>query len=403
MTRSYALLAILVLSTSYAVGCGEDVGPCTDPNEGRDTVLNMERIEYAGQAIMNRSCATGCHSSTATGEGRRGAPAGLDFDLIPVSESEADGSRKRNGREIVKLSSDQLTVLWKRQRTVYDNRDLIWQQVRDGLMPPDGMFETFKEFAQGLYQSKETSPCTQGKQIKDLGSQKQVLRNWLACGAPIVESAGTMVKKMPTPGIVGYQYPSCGGGGPVLADEPVTLESLMKAQFASCAACHPLLDKEVSFQSLELARETMIDFPMEICNGKRYVEKGNPDESFLIDILTKVEPGCMHTRMPSFAAAFTKEQVKQVSDWIESGAPLTEDDVDAQPMEPEDDDDMPPEDPEPTMDAGPDDEEEDASAPVPSADAGTDAGRDAGRDAGADAGRDAGADAGRDAGRRFPF
>jgi len=398
MNRSSALLATLVLSMSYAVGCGEDVGTCNDSNEGRDVVLVGTTIQYAGQAIVNKSCTSGCHNSTVTGENRRGAPAGLDFDVVPVSEDKAKG-KKKSSDTIVKLSTAQLDGLRKRQKVIYENRDSIWQQVREGLMPPDGMFAMFSSL-KGIFATKDGEPCEQGKQYSDLGDQKETLRNWLACGAPIVESAGAVVTEPHTPGVVGYQYPLCEpaeGDSVGLVSGPVTLEKLFKAQFTSCTQCHPLLGKP-DFRSVEAAVMTMMDVETEICDGKPYVTKGEPDSSFLYDLVSKDDPGCGHSRMPQFAPELDEEQLAQVREWIEKGAPITDDDVTEEPGDE-------PGDEEP-VDQEPGDEEPGDEEPVLE-DAGVEPPRDAGRgDAGGDAGRDAGrdaavVDAGRDAGRRL--
>ena len=70
-------------------------------------------------------------------------------------------------------------------------RNSIWHQVRDGLMPPNGRFDGYKQL-RSLFDSDEETPCTRGKRFgttSDAASQ-EVLRSWLACGAPIVvESA----------------------------------------------------------------------------------------------------------------------------------------------------------------------------------------------------------------------
>src|SRR5262249_25254355 len=82
-TVALGTLAFVLLGLS---GCDASLGKCTDKYQGRDPVsLPSGSVMYEGQAIINASCAGGrCHSSTAHGDARSGAPAGLDFDLLPV-------------------------------------------------------------------------------------------------------------------------------------------------------------------------------------------------------------------------------------------------------------------------------------------------------------------------------
>src|SRR5688500_7897877 len=84
------LITLLAGLSALTAGCN-DLGTCDDPARGRRTVKTgsgPDQVMYAGQAIMQRSCATGCHSSKTSGGGRQGAPAGLNFDLAPIESGD---------------------------------------------------------------------------------------------------------------------------------------------------------------------------------------------------------------------------------------------------------------------------------------------------------------------------
>lgn len=339
MKRNGTLFALLMLVSLYALGCGEDVGSCDDPNEGRDTVLvDSTTVQYGGQAIINKSCAS-CHGSGATGDGRRGAPAGLDFDLVPADPDDpdqADGTQMNEaGETVVRLKPAVLAGLRARQRKVFEERNLIWQQVKDGLMPPDGLGAAFKRLA-SIFSSPEESPCTKGNAYPDITTKaaQDVLRNWLACGAPIVETNATQVTKNRSAGAAGYQYPSCsaaagdagpGGDGGVV----ITLEQVQEQIFdGACSGCHPSVDPVVDLTSADNSFEAFVMDTAVKCdaNNKPYITKGRPDQSFLYELVSTDDPACS-LRMPADGTKLSTAQIKLISDWITGGA-LRESDVD---------------------------------------------------------------------------
>jgi hypothetical protein len=332
---SASMLAVLAL----AVGCTEDVGECfsspTDMREGLDTVVVGGHVEYGGQAIMNRACASGCHQSTVTGEGRHGAPAGLDFDLNPVEATATTESAENDkGRTYSVLEPDAVNGLRERQRKVFTERNRIWQQVKDGLMPPDGKFEIFKKAVTSIFDSEEASPCTRGEAFKDLDakSTQDVLRNWLACQAPIVESYGGPVEANGVAGKAGYQYLACeegttpegdagvgdaGSGGTVITIEQVWDDILDPAL---CSACHPAVDDSVDLTTADKAYEALVLDTAIKCakNNKPYVTPGDPSKSFIYEIVSSDTPACSQ-RMPQ-GGTLTAAQLKKISDWITQGA-----------------------------------------------------------------------------------
>lgn len=344
MKPNRAVLAFLMPVSLYAMGCGEDVGPCPSDSAGMtkaagyDTVQVGSQVQYGGQAIINQSCANGiCHSSAAKGEARRGAPADLNFDLRPVGESGVDSSGDNDrGNTIANLKKEEVRGLRERQRKVFEERNSIWQQVKDGAMPPPGMFAMFRKLST-IFDTDEQTPCvraTNGYLDITTKASQDVLRTWLACSVPIVEVNSTVVEVPGSAGTAGYQYPVCGGdvvetdggvtpdGGGAVA--VVTLKDLLddSGPFGTyaCAACHPAVAKDFA---VDLTDETKAHMTLTatkaICNGKPYVTPGDPAKSFLIDVISKDDPGCDAMRMP-MGQDMSAAEIKKVTDWIQGGA-----------------------------------------------------------------------------------
>jgi len=143
MTR----LAYLIpgIWAALALGACDDLGECKDPALGRVPVLVGTDVMYAGQAIMVKSCASGvCHAQNATN--RYGAPAGLNFDITPVS---ASGTMDTDAGAVGEVAQADLARLRENQRKVFDKRSSIWKQVARDLMPPDGVGEPFRTTTNG--------------------------------------------------------------------------------------------------------------------------------------------------------------------------------------------------------------------------------------------------------------
>jgi len=299
--------------------CTDGVGSCDDPRKGQDTVLVGGVVQYGGQAILNTACATGCHASTARGSARNGAPAGLDFDLRPLAQEELLVRVAEDGG----MPSDSpngggVTGLRARQRAVFEHRELIWQQVRDELMPPDGKFSAFRVL-RAILQTPEDTPCAAYARLAPTTSKSSmdIVRNWLACGAPIVEAVGAPDDEGPSYGTV-LQYPSCGEPDPGDAGV-VTLEMVQAQVFEpACVFCHPAPYPQVSLTSVAESYESLVEDTSEQCNGKPYVMAGDPAQSFLYEIVSEEDPSCSQ-RMPQ-GGILSRSQIELIRRWIAGGA-----------------------------------------------------------------------------------
>jgi len=310
MNRNLACFALVLLSAG-AQGCTEEVGSCDDPREGRDTVLVRNQIQYGGQAIINEACA-GCHGSQVKGAARRGAPAGLDFDVYPV-ESETTMTTS-SGETMLELEPPVLSGLRERQRRIFEQRDLIWTQVKEGLMPPDGVGALYRKL-ESVFDSKDDVVCTRAKRSYEgifEKSSMDVLRNWLACDAPIVEATGPIDTMEGVAGKAGYQYKACGMSEP---GEAIPFETVYDSVLASCAGCHPS-QSAPDLTTVDKAYDALVS-KASGCDGKQYVVPGDSEASYLLEKL-QANPSC-GSRMP-IGAPLPSSSIAQVRAWIETGA-----------------------------------------------------------------------------------
>lgn len=343
-----------------ASGCN-DLGSCDDPARGRTTVVIGSQVMYAGQAIMNVSCATGCHSSVTKGEGRRGAPAGLDFDLTPLRPGAViSGPSGVTGVEVDPVA---LAGLRARQRKVFDERENIWEQVDQGLMPPGKIGETFTDLMRvvGIKFEPTSKSCTRDTVgYGSFGEQKKVLRSWLACGTPVVETtspdlpfvapagdagpAEQAAGAYAYAGATGYQYPSCSGGsdgdagvdggdgdGGPAATTFDAVYAILEDINNSCLTCHSGRGAMGNFDlgaSADTAYMKLVGADMtggaSTCAAKpKYIVPNDPANSYFLTMVDETLTGrCTGNVMPPFGeGGLTAPELATITAWINAGAP----------------------------------------------------------------------------------
>ncbi len=147
----------------------------------------------AGQALLYQSCsdASFCHTAGATGEARGGAPGGLDFDVAIACFPGQPGCDCIDEDDCPSADA-RLATLYESQTRTHDFRNEIWRTVKDGSMPPEGSVQGETEYYFGL------QPDTFGTLLDDYvdpmpgietAEGREILRNWLASGSPVVERA----------------------------------------------------------------------------------------------------------------------------------------------------------------------------------------------------------------------
>jgi hypothetical protein len=170
---------------------------------------------YAGQALLSQTCANGfCHSSSARNgtdpfnpDQRYGAPGGMDFDL-PVATPETS--------DVAAL----LRGLQARHAWVAEHAGRIWKTIDDGFMPPARVPEvSIRKFAAegwGFARASRAEPVRSLPGL-DTAEGRAIARNWLVCGAPVIERVSGTPRPPGAPA-VGDEAPrdpfrSCTGDG----------------------------------------------------------------------------------------------------------------------------------------------------------------------------------------------
>ena len=160
--RILFLIALVPLAS-----CTVDLGECNAPVARRVVYSPSGTPAYEGQALIATSCgnASFCHSAGIDPEDRFGATVGLDFSVF-IAETEAEAERLRANQANVRE--------WK-----YD----IFCDVDNGSMPPYG------ESTLIAHRGLERFRNAEGERLPFVDSFEgiDILRNWLACDAPVVE------------------------------------------------------------------------------------------------------------------------------------------------------------------------------------------------------------------------
>lgn len=176
--RRTRLLAFALVG-AFAASCGPDLGECDMTMLGGSEDVMMPS-PHSGQLVINRNCANSrCHSAGAKGALRVGAPAELNFDVVPGSTSAEEISKTREGASVV-----------------FDNRESMWAEIEGGSMPPG-------------------RPAAGGELS---ATDKEVVRNWLACGAPVIATPAPVTS--------------------VGADWTAIYEAFVGSSGLGCNACH---------------------------------------------------------------------------------------------------------------------------------------------------------------------
>lgn len=165
-------VALLLVAASIAA-CAPTVGPRSrcDDAVARTPVYRVDGTPaYMGQAILIQSCAGGgafCHAEGAAD--RYGVPFGLDFDAALAVDT---------GASLARLS--------RIQRTIYEHRNGIWAQILGGSMPPGTVGDAMDADLYFFFDPATLEPTGPIPPI-DSADAREALRNWLSCGAPVVE------------------------------------------------------------------------------------------------------------------------------------------------------------------------------------------------------------------------
>lgn len=179
VTIMRALASYGLTSLAFVMfGCSPTVGTACNNALAQTLVYDQGgNPAYAGQSMLITSCASGgsfCHADLA--QNRYGAPFGMNFD-----PTLADAPRW--GRD-EGMGADHL---YRAQLLSHHLRDDIFSQVAGGQMPPGNVGAAV---LRPPYIQYADSADAIGTPLPDIRSAegREILRNWLACGSPVVES-----------------------------------------------------------------------------------------------------------------------------------------------------------------------------------------------------------------------
>lgn len=316
-TLSVSLLAMGI----FVAGCGPELGSC-DPNEARRLVYDIAGTPaFEGQAMMIQSCGFGafCHSTEIVIENRRGVPTGLEYDLRLASFTD--------------MTEPEATErLRTAQRRAFEDRHSIWDQVQSGLMPVPGDVAAEILAAAPVYtRLNAATGRTSPSPGIDTPEGQDALRNWLACGLPVVERTITPNDDVDPIPEVGW----------IVATEMVTplepnwtsIFTLMIEPRCNQAPCHGsaaagelrLAAQEGEGDPEAFALATLIagrgsDEGEGNCgpNGTPYIVPMDPAGSLFVEKLL-INPSCGE-RMPIGGAPIGEESLEAIQQWVMDGA-----------------------------------------------------------------------------------
>ena len=295
--------SVLLLFTAGALACTPELGECDqaaatrvayDPADGRTA--------YEGQALIISSCggATLCHGADAEGVRRNGVPAGLELDVRLASTTsaanEAELARLRRGRYLVVQHA----------RSILRTLDL-------GTMPPRGI-DTGALAASYLRSDDTSLPAI------DSPEAREVLRNWLACGAPVVERTTARADGVPAVVVPDHYVP------PIEPTWASVFRDLLVARRCGNQYCHGDPNAEevglhIAYDDCDATYRALVGAAAsgEHCGGpfgRALIVPGDPENSVFLQKLT---PGSGVCGDPM--AALRPEDLAAIGGWIERGAP----------------------------------------------------------------------------------
>lgn len=316
------LAVYALLSLAIGAGCAPSVGDACNEDEARTPYYQMGSGTpmYPGQAMIFESCQS-CHGESTSS----GAPEGLNFPMSLVQGSGAEAVS--GGRRL----------LWG-QSNVHRYRDLVYGSVVNGSMPPRGSVPTSSIFANA---AGEPLPVVQSAEGQEM------LRNWLACGSPVIERTTPLVQpcsedaQCEVTHFCDVTAGQCNGvgdvveaGGAVDCDTPESTWSwiytcLFSGPTCTNAGCHGsvapqggLAMPDVASGYTALVGQGPGPASPECMGAPDYVIPNDADGSLLIHKLEGVDasgaPVC-GLRMP-VGPLLSQEEIDLVREWIAAGA-----------------------------------------------------------------------------------
>lgn len=274
MTR--ILLSSTAILTVFASACGSELGKCDQPAAMELVYGRGNMVATKGQALMHDSCGQGafCHSSAAKRSARQGAPASLDFDMLPRAIGLAN---------------------------VIKHREMVWDSIVDRTMPPKGVELGDGDWSFSLVRGKDEARLP----AIHTDEGKSIVRNWLACGSPVVTDTA----------VPGWVQAGGGVGDGSWRD----LHRNLIAPRCAISGCHDVRSASAAgnLDLTEACASRMALLKAGPCGQVRV--KAGDASSFLIDKLESDAPRCGGRMPPS--GPFSDAETEAVRKWVLDGAP----------------------------------------------------------------------------------
>jgi hypothetical protein len=292
----------VVLAAAVLSNCSTDFGTCNMP--AATTVVYKEdgTPYYAGQALVDSSCAHGvCHSASATAESRKGAPHGLDFDLEPLTLQSTPGN---------------IDALRKGVAKVRDEGGEIHGEINGGTMPPGAAGDRTATLPKWKLEDGRDA------NLPGIGSDTGVstVRNWLACGAPVVSGVGKVAADVPPEAL------AIAGGGLVPPRDSGAIEANFNSLYTQvigpkCATCHSPSGSwsYLNLSTADLAYTNMVSKAgPTVCASGNLITPGSVEKSLMYQKLLS-DMACGQ-RMPQNGPYLAEDALKPMREWIIAGA-----------------------------------------------------------------------------------
>ena len=242
-------------------GCKRDLGECNlggqtpeEPTIQGPAAFDIVYREtdglpmYEGQALVQSTCGDGsfCHAPAAVGGDRIGVPAGLNFDVdLACTDVTDDPSCAQPIDSCEGGQTD--TPYCERLRGLQNNRNQVneWaegmiQEIRAGTMPPGEAGQRVRNNTPWIRTPDPDRP-ERSAELPSIDSSEgqEIVRNWLACQAPVVARA----EIAPSADLELTTCPSvddeiCVYSGPGVLPDPNWSDIYFGIMFTDCVICH---------------------------------------------------------------------------------------------------------------------------------------------------------------------
>jgi len=320
---------LLAVAATVLCACSPRVGSVCPPEASalaHTVVYRRDGLPaYAGQALMITTCGGGafCHSEDAASFSRYGAPIDLNFDpqLADQVPDPVHGAAR----------------LRRAQVLTFEMRDAIFDEVVDRHMPPRGVGGGTRQAPYVTFDGVGNRTDMPGL---DTATGRVTLRNWLACGAPVIERIGGLGSATACSsdadctltGACDLSRRQCIPVGETVPYLVVPIDPTWASIYdvvisSRCAqsSCHggtaPAAGLDLS--NRDAARTTLLgseaspDFG---CHGQGpLLVAGNPDTSLFFKKLN--DPTVCGGAMPRGGGTLASRYLTAIHDWIAAGAP----------------------------------------------------------------------------------